>query len=155
MSFGFDLDLTNVSTEGSREPLEAGTYIAQIKKVEKKTSKASAENKYINVMYKLCDNDKRNGAVVFDMVTTHNKSEKAQEIGRSRLKSMIIAAGSSKDQVNNQGPDFLLEKKVRITVVIEPDQNGEKRNKVVQVLPAGDIKSTDNSGLGDFGNIGF
>lgn len=156
MSFGFDFDLTNVSPEGSREPIEAGVYIAKIEKAEQKTSKAKAENKYINVMYRLCDNESKNGFVIFDMVTTHNSTEKAQEIGRSRLKSMFIAAGLTNEAMASATPASLVDKKVRISVIIDTDNKGEKRNKVVQVLEADSASAAKSQGIGsDLKDLGF
>lgn len=154
MSFGFDLK--SVEVEGGRSPLPAGEYIAEIKKLETRTSKANAENKYINVMYKLCGNPKLNGAVVFDMVNTHNLNETAQNIGRSRLKSMILAAGSAPEEVNDKGPDFLIGKKVSITVTIESDDRNEKRNRVINVSQVTDKQRQADSIIGDKSNaFGF
>lgn len=153
MSF-FELDLTNVSPEGSREPIEAGVYIAQIEKVEQRTSKAKPQNKYLNVMYKLIDNPSKNGFVIFDMVTTHNDNDKAQDIGRKRLKAMFVATGFSEEALKASNPGSLVGKKVRITVVIKKDdRTNENRNVVASILPVAgkdkmDTMKSDDLGLG-------
>lgn len=140
MSFGFDL--TNVSVEENLGGcLPAGTYTAKIERVEKRVSKTNANNKYLNVMYKVSGMASRNGAVFFDTVNIHNESEKAQDIGRKRLKSMMVSAGAPDDKINELGPDFLLNKIVTCVVGVEKSEGYEDKNKVFQVLPSDNSKS--------------
>lgn len=140
MSFGFDL--TNVKVEEGRGGcLPAGTYTARIEKVEKKTSKSNPDNKYLNVQYKVCNMEKRNGAVFFDTVNIHNQSQAAQDIGRSRLKAMLLACGVQ--DVKNADESNLIGSVVTCVLGVEKREGYEDRSKVFQILPA---ENSGNSG---------
>ena len=147
MSFGFDL--TNIEPEESRGGcLPAGTYTATIEKADKKESVNKATSKYLSIQYKVCDMESRNGAVFFDSVNIHNESEQAQEIGRKRLKSMLVACGASEAELKTVGPEFLIGKKVDCIIGIEKREGYSDRNKVFQVLKsekATEAKTVSNS----------
>jgi len=137
MSFGFDLTKVDVETS-ERGPLPQGRYIATVEKVEKKSSKKNEANKYLNIMYKVCDMDKRNGAVFFDVVNIHNQNEVAQNIGRKRLKSMFVAMGAEENTINDLGPEWLVGKKVECEIGVEKDAEYGDKNKVfiVSAVPS-------------------
>lgn len=135
MSFGFDLRNVDIE-QSSNGPLPAGNYTAKIEKIEKKSSKKNEANKYLNVMYKVCDMNKRNGAVFFDIVNVHNSNDDAQNIGRKRLKSMLISAGAKEENINELGVEWLVGKKVNCVIGIEKDSQYGDKNRVYQVLPA-------------------
>lgn len=132
---GFGFDLRNVDVEDSKNnPLPVGTYTAKIEKVEKRESKNNSANKYLNVMYKVTGMEKRNGAVFFDIVNVYNQNEQAQNIGRKRLKSMLIASGATEDNISTLGPEFLIGKTVSCVLGVEKDSQYGDRNKVLQIL---------------------
>jgi hypothetical protein len=135
MSFGFDL--TSVETEqNNRGLLPAGDYIAKIEKIELKTSKKNEANKYLNVQYKVCDMPSRNGAVFFDIVNIHNTNTDAQNIGRSRLKSMLLSSGVPEDKLGSVSQEYLVGKKVKCTLGIQKDSQYGDKNRVFQVTKA-------------------
>lgn len=145
MSFGFDL--TKVETEANkRGALPKGDYTATIEKIERKSSKGNSENKYLSVMYKVCDMPSRNGAVFFDNVNIYNTSQEAQNIGRARLKAMLLSAGAQEDNISGLDESFLVGKKVVCTLGIESSADYGDRNRVFQVSPVqgkGEVSNAD------------
>ena len=135
MNFGFDLTKVEVETD-NRGALPAGNYTAVIEKVEKRSSKKNDKNKYINVQYKVCDMEKRNGAVFFDIVNIHNETDAAQELGRKRLKTMFIAAGASDSEMNTLTPEWFVGKKVECVIGVEKSEEYGDKNRVYQILKA-------------------
>lgn len=141
MSFGFDLTKVDVESN-ERGALPAGTYTAKIEKVEKRTSKSNESNKYLNVTYKVCDMEKRNGAVFFDMVNIYNTNTEAENIGRKRLKSMFVACGATEDQMNSLTPEWFIGKKVDCVIGVEKDSQYGDRNRVYQITATNKASNT-------------
>lgn len=135
MSFGFDLSKVDASGNDGG-PIPAGRYTARIERVEQKVAKSNPNNKYLNIMYKICDMENRNGAVFFDVVNVINDNEKASEIGLKRLKSMFLAVGFNEEDASSpkRGKDDLIGKKLVCVLGIEKNAEYGDKNRVLQVL---------------------
>jgi hypothetical protein len=83
------LDLTQVKT-GAYEPLPSGTYSVYADNAEYKKTKAGDDA--LNVTLKV-NGREYGGRLIFKLFNIFNKNEKAQQIGLSELKSMLIAGG--------------------------------------------------------------
>lgn len=88
MSWSFDkLDLGGIEQDGGRATLRPGNHKVKISSAEIKTTKAG-NGKYIEVKL-----EADNGQYVLDRINVHNPSQKAQEIGLARLKSLLTHGG--------------------------------------------------------------
>ena len=79
---------------GDFTPLPAGEYIALIDKSEIKATK-DGQGAYLSLQWKLVNNLKENGRIVFDNLNLQNKNQQAVEIANKRLKSICVACGIS------------------------------------------------------------
>lgn len=85
------LDLSDVAANSSPYDLPSGQYIMECISAEAKDTKTSG-GKFLNVKLKVTGG-KEAGKSVYTRFNFLNKSEKAQQIGRSELKSMMLAMG--------------------------------------------------------------
>ena len=108
------------------DPIPAGDYRAKIAEATVKQTKDGTGN-YINIRYDIIG-PTHEGRVVFDMVTVKNKSQKAEEIGRQNIGSIMGALGlqSLKDT------DQLVGGVCEIKVKIEKDEEYGDKNRVVR-----------------------
>lgn len=126
--FGFDFD--DIESEKKMSGvLPVGEYIVKIEKAEMKPIK-SGTGGYVNIVMKVCDMEKRNGATVFDIINVKNESADAQRIGRSRLKKMLEIAGVPSDKMKTACPDNLVGKKYRVFLTIKKEKGYKDKNKV-------------------------
>lgn len=85
------LDLTDVKELPKFELIPDGTYLFEIDEAEIKPTK-SGEGEYLKIRL-TCLTKGFEKKKCWEIFNIHNKSEKAQNIGRSQLKSMLTAAG--------------------------------------------------------------
>ncbi len=113
---GFDkLDLSDVGTSSSERRLKAGRYVCDIADVElQKTKDGKGRKVYLKFA------DTATGNTISDYINVFLPGkEKAQEIGRERLKTLLTFAGHANP---NQPGDLKLIKGHRVGVVVEPSQ---------------------------------
>lgn len=131
-----DLDSLNINlddideSQAKFQPIPADTYESFIEVFEDKVSQAG--NKMISVRYKVVGGDYAN-RTLFDNFVLNN------EIGRARLKVLLIATGlASEGSLNLKDiirSGSAIGTRCRVKVVIRM-QNGEKRNNVTEVMPS-------------------
>jgi len=135
----FGIDFGEVSEERSkRGPLNEGEYTVEIEKAEMKETKKK-DGYYVNLQMRVCDMDKFNGAVVFDLINFKNKSKDAQEIGRGRMKRLLQLAGVKESEMKNAGPDNLIGKKYNAYLTIKCSAEYGDKNKVASYSKAGKV----------------
>jgi len=135
MSF---LDLTDVSTTQSFEPLPEGLYLVTVQEAELKDTKDNT-GKYVKIKLEVTGAEAQNGRVLFHNFNTHNKSEMAQKIGREQLKSFLVASGfRTPDKLTS--PKELEGLSAMAMVKIRKDEGYESQN-VVTYFKAYDVKA--------------
>ena len=86
-----DFSADKEQTTGEFQPIPSGTYIVRCESAEMKETK-DGTGKYIKTRFKVTGGEYAN-RVMFKNFNVVNKSEKAQEIGRSEVKTLLKAAG--------------------------------------------------------------
>ncbi|MHA1166599.1 MAG: DUF669 domain-containing protein [Candidatus Hodarchaeales archaeon] len=87
----FDFNLDDIE-DVSFDLLPKGTYPVQVESAEVKDTK-DGEGKYISLELTILG-EKNEGRKLFDIINVVNKSEKAEKIGKSNLKKLILASGA-------------------------------------------------------------
>jgi hypothetical protein len=122
--FGFDLN-EYVGEERNYDPLPKGEYDIACTEAELKTTKSGGE--MIAAAFEVVTG-KHTGRKIWNNYNIHNKSEKAQQIGREQLSAWARACG--KPNANNV--DELLERKFKAMVDIEAGTDGyADKNRIV------------------------
>lgn len=86
----FELDLTDVSTESSFDPLPDGQYKSYVDGAEFKESKAGSE--YLNLKFKIFSGQYSN-RVFFNIMNLFHDKEQVRNIALADLKKMLMASG--------------------------------------------------------------
>jgi len=126
--FGFDFESIESETKKGGV-LPAGDYTVIVDRALLKPN-SKKTGFLINLVMKVCDMKKYNNATVFDNLNIKNESEKAQEIGRGRLKRMLELSGVPADKMKDAGPADLVAKKFKVYLSIEKSVGYDDRNKV-------------------------
>lgn len=105
------------ATEASETGVEPGEHIATIADAQVKETK-SGSGEYLNVKWQLED-----GTTFFYMYNIKNQNKKAQDIGLSALKKMMVAAGR---EPKAAGADELIGIRVMLITELKNDDYGEK-----------------------------
>jgi len=92
------LDLTDVK-DMEYGTLPMGRYHVKVEKAESKDTK-DGTGRYLNIQFRVFEGE-REGAVIFNIYNTKNKSEKAEMIGLQQLKAMMKASGVSNFQLKS------------------------------------------------------
>jgi len=145
-SFGFDF--SGIEEETQRGPLPVGEYTVVVDKAEMKKTK-SGTGYYVNMILKVCDMKKRNGAVVFDIINVKNDSKEAEEIGKGRLKRMLTLAGVSDVQMSKSGPDTLIGKKYNVYLTVKKSEQYGDQNKVASYSSVATVDPTPSANGSD------
>ena len=115
-------DLSNVKAQGN-ETLAAGKYTVNVTNAELKDTK-SGNGKYIKIELTVKDGD-FTGRKIWSQINVVNANPKAEEIGRSQLKALLVSA-------NHPNPDKLgsvtdlCGLTVGVKTKIKTDEYGEK-----------------------------
>lgn len=129
-NFGFSFD--EVEDEKGYELLPAGEYTAMITNAEMKQPSDTSKPEYLNIQYSVENGD--SVANVWDvLVINHGDGTTAQNIARSRLKSIGTACGLSVDGFNN--PEQLIDRSLKLKVAIKKDKEYGDKNIVKKVMP--------------------
>lgn len=134
MTFGFDLTQV-VADDNQSGALPAGQYTVVVERADMTNTK-DGSGKYVKLMLRVCDMEKRNNAVIFENINVVNASEAAQDIGRKRIKSMLELIGMSEDQQKAAGPLDLIGKKFSVFVKVESNGQYGEENKIVSYSAA-------------------
>lgn len=126
MSFlDFELDdLPDNNSGGDFQPVPAGWYTAKITEAEVKPTKAGT-GEYIKMRLDITG-PSHEGRVVFTNLNIKNPNPKAEEIGRSQLKTIMLAMGLPRIQDSNQ----LIGGNLQIKLSVKDDPTYGKGNEV-------------------------
>lgn len=119
---GFLVDLSDVK-EQSFEPLKPGTHPVTIDTAELKSTKTN-DGRYVKVSFKVTDGDGK-GKKVFHNFNIVNPNAQAVEIGKSQLKTMMVAAKMNADALRSVAE--LVGKKLVIKTGYQKDQDGNNQ----------------------------
>lgn len=125
-------DLPESTGDGEFKPLPAGWYSATINTAKLEPTKDGTGQK-ISVRFDITG-PTHQGRVVYSNLNIKNKSEKAEEIGRAQLGSIMRAIGLT--QVSNT--DQLVNGSLQIKLDIKTDEQYGTRNEVKGYKAAGD-----------------
>ena len=125
-------DLPESTGAGDFQPLPAGWYSATINTANLEPTKDGTGQK-ISVRFDITG-PTHQGRVVYSNLNIKNKSEKAEEIGRAQLGSIMRAIGLT--QVSNT--DQLVGGSLQIKLDIKTDEQYGTRNEVKGYKAAGD-----------------
>lgn len=117
MSF---LDLSQVQAQ-TNSPLKPGVYTVKITSAEVKDT-ANKLGKYIQVKFEVTQPESDKGRVVMHRFNIQNKSEQAQQIGLSELKTMLLCSGHNGEKLDSVNE--LLGKTLMIKTKLDKGQNG-------------------------------
>lgn len=106
--------------------MSAGTYTVQVDKAETKNTKDN-EGQYIEATFKVSEGDFK-GRQLRHRFNIKNKSEMAQDIGLSQLKTFLLCSGHSGK--NLEGVSELVGLKVQVVVHLKKDMKGEMRPEI-------------------------
>lgn len=140
----FEIDFSKVKKEENNYgPIPAGEYILVIERAAIKESQTPG-NFYINLMLKVKGKEYTN-RVVWDIINFRNSNEVAQQIGQSRLKSLMISTGVEEDKLKSANMDSIVEhlknKAVITQVRIEKREGYEARNVIQEyVEPMNEVR---------------
>jgi len=131
MSKTFGFSFSDIKEEENKFGLiPTGNYRAVIDSAEVKQNKDKT-GYYINLKIKLKGNEKRDGAVLFDIINFDNPSEIATKIGKERLKRLLSIAGVSEADMPNSGPESLVGKSYMLYVGVDSQEGYDDRNKII------------------------
>lgn len=119
--FGFNV--ADAEDEKGYELLAPGDYEAMISSAEMKAPKNGGAD-YLQIEYTLTDHNDRK---VWDILSINSSNSTAQNIARSRLKSICLACDLELSAVNN--PDQLLHRSLSVTLGIQKDKTGQYSDK--------------------------
>lgn len=115
-------DLSGVKAQGD-ETLPAGKYVCNITNAELKDTKAG-NGKYVKVEFTVKEGES-SGRKVWAQINVANANPKAEEIGKSQLKSLLIcAAYPNPDKLDSV--TSLCGLTVGVKTKIKTDEYGEK-----------------------------
>jgi len=131
---------------GEFKPLPEGWYDVKITDADVKTTK-SGTGKYIKLAYQIIGAD-YSGRLVFDMITIINDNEKAVEIGKRNLGSLMGAIGVNEVSDTDQliGHDLQIKVKIKPAEGEYPEGNNVTSYKA---LESGKKPSTSESKKGE------
>lgn len=137
-NFGFSFD--DVEDEKGFEPLPAGEYEAMITNAEMKQPSDTNKPEYLQIEYTIENGD--NNQKVWDiLVINHGDGTTAQNIARSRLKSIGNAIGLDLTGFNN--PEQLLDRSLKLQLAVKKDKEYGDKNIVKKVMPIGETVISD------------
>lgn len=124
--------------ESSFEPIPAGTYNLVVTKAEmKETSKGDQR---LSVEFTVTDDPEYAGRKIFDGYMLSG-SEKAVQIGRGQIKSLLKVAGKD---FNITGPEELLNIEIAASVKIQPAKDGyDAKNSISSFKPRGTVAASN------------
>ena len=130
----FNFDLNEVEDEKGFSLLVAGEYTAMITKAEMTESKSGGAD-YLKVEYTCEDEAGQGGKVWENLCINHGDGTTAQNIARSRLKSICVACDLGLSAVSN--PEQILDRTVKVLVGIRKDKTGQysDQNTIKKVMP--------------------
>lgn len=147
-----NFDLEKYEIENEFEHLPPGEYSVEIIECEnKRTAKAielDTNECYLNVKLRVI----KDGRLIWDCINIINENEKAQTIGRSRLKTLAHFSNRIHILTETHDVNCLIGGVVGIVVVKEKELFG-KRTKVKYYKPSEKVKERDSS-LSDEKGIG-
>jgi hypothetical protein len=108
------------------EAMPAGVYALQVDKAEVKPTK-DGTGEFVELTLKVAEGD-YSKRMLRHRFNTKNKSEQAQSIGLSQLKTFLLAAGHAGKSLS--GASDLVGLKVQAVVHLKKDQNGVARPEV-------------------------
>jgi len=126
------LDLTNVKTNSSFEPIPSGVYTVACTKAEVKATKAGTGT-YINAEFTVKSGEYE-GRKLFHTLTVTNPNPKAVDIGLAQIKDILIASGATNFKL--QSVNDLCGKVVNAKVTIEESEEYGSRNKITSFSAA-------------------
>lgn len=140
--FGQTYDVTDLPEGSAGEPVPAGTYLARITEAEIKETK-NGTGSYIKLRWDIAG-PTHEGRVVFDNINIKNDSQKAEEIGLSQLRSLLVALGLARVS----DTDELLNGVAQIKVAIGKAQEGYEPSNEVRTYKAaeGSVPPTPATG---------
>jgi len=144
MDFDFTLDdIEDVSFD----LLPKGVYPVQVEKAEVCDTK-DGKGKYISVELTVLGED-HNGRKIFDLFNVVNESEKAENIGKSQLKNLIISSGADIDIFT--GADQLIGLEMDAHVVVKKGKDDyDDRNAVKKYASqSADMDSSEDANSPD------
>lgn len=118
-----DLDLKDVKANDF-QVIEPGEYPAVITKSEMKPTKDGTGQR-LNLTLQILSGKYQN-RTLFDGLNVKNKSQQAEQIGRSQLKAVCVAVNVPDPKVSEE----LHNKPLMIKVAVGKDQNGNPRNEI-------------------------
>jgi len=118
-----DLGLKDVKANGF-QVIEPGEYPAVITKSEMKPTKDGSGQR-LNLTLQILSGKYQN-RTLFDGLNVKNKSQQAEQIGRSQLKAVCVAVNVPDPKVSEE----LHNKPLIIKVAVGKDQNGNPRNEI-------------------------
>ena len=121
-------DVTGIEEESNNfGVLPAGNYDVVVKEAIVKQTR-SKTGYYINFQYQVINNEKYNKRVLFDIVNIKNDSQKAEEIGKARLKRLLSLAGLPLD--GSADTEDFIGKTFNCFVKIDKQEGYEDSNKI-------------------------
>ncbi len=118
-----DLNLKDVKANDF-QVIEPGEYPAVITKSEMKPTKDGSGQR-LNLTLQILSGKYQN-RTLFDGLNVKNKSQQAEQIGRSQLKAVCVAVNVPDPKVSEE----LHNKPLVIKVTVGKDQNGNPRNEI-------------------------
>lgn len=118
-----DLNLKDVKANDF-QVIEPGEYPAVITKSEMKPTKDGSGQR-LNLTLQILSGKYQN-RTLFDGLNVKNKSQQAEQIGRSQLKAVCVAVNVPDPKVSEE----LHNKPLVIKVAVGKDQNGNPRNEI-------------------------
>jgi hypothetical protein len=118
-----DLGLKDVKANDF-QVIEPGEYPAVITKSEMKPTKDGSGQR-LNLTLQILSGKYQN-RTLFDGLNVKNKSQQAEQIGRSQLKAVCVAVNVPDPKVSEE----LHNKPLMIKVAVGKDQNGNPRNEI-------------------------
>ena len=139
---GFEFDTNEVEVnDGDFSPIPDGDYVAVYEDDEAKQTK-DGTGAYISVKWRITGPTHAN-RVIYSMIHTKNKSDKAQEIGRRDLKKLCLASGH---EGKLRTTDVFKGTPFRLTVRTERNPEHGDRNVVKNYKRSDVVSPTANQG---------
>jgi hypothetical protein len=118
-------DFTNDEATGSFDPIPAGKYSVVVDDAEVKTTRTGGE--YIALRFKVKGGQYDNRGF-YENFNIKNASEKAQQVGRGRLKSVLIAAGIPEEKMKFSDVTNLCGLELGVSVAVKKEKGYEDKN---------------------------
>lgn len=128
----FSFNVSEIPDETAYTVIPAGTYEAMITNAEMKQPKDQNKAEYLNIEYSVEVGDKLQ-KVWESLVINYGDDTTAQNIARSRMKSIGVACGL--DLLGFTNPEQLKDRSLKLVLAVKKSAEYGEQNVVKKVLP--------------------